>query len=210
MNLTEFFAVAVIHLLAVASPGPDFAIVVRHSLHYGRSSALATSMGIGVGILVHVAYSLVGLSLIIATTPWLFNVIKYIATAYLLYLAWGAIRAKPVQDANQSNENEVSHEKATISLAKSFSVGFVTNGINPKATLFFLSLFTLVIDPETELSVKLFYGGYLAIATASWFCFLSMILNHQKVIHLLRQYSYWVDRAMGVLLVAVAVGLLFT
>ena len=209
MNWTEFIAVATLHLFAVASPGPDFAIVVRHSLHHGRASALLTSIGIGVGILVHVAYSLIGISVLIATTEWLFNVIKYLAATYLLYLAWGAIRAKPAVNIEGQSELTPSGE-AAISLWKSFSVGFITNGINPKATLFFLSLFTLVIDPNTAMSVKLGYGFYLAAATALWFCFLSIILNHSKVIQLLQQYSYWVDRAMGALLILVAVGLLLT
>ena len=56
MYWTEFFTVALIHLLAVASPGPDFAIVVRESVAFGRRIGLFTALGVGVGILVHVAY----------------------------------------------------------------------------------------------------------------------------------------------------------
>lgn len=207
MNLTEFLAVASIHLLAVASPGPDFAIVVRHSVHYGRNTALATSIGVGFGILLHVAYSIVGISIIISTTPWLFNVIKYIAAGYLLYLAYGALRSQPAKQETVDKDGN----KATsvnISLGKAFTIGFITNGINPKATLFFLSLFTLVITPDTALAVKLFYGGYLAIATGLWFCLLSLMLNYHRILQWLQTYSYWVDRTMGGLLVVVAIGLL--
>jgi RhtB (resistance to homoserine/threonine) family protein len=206
MDWSEFFTVAAIHLLAVASPGPDFAVVVRHSMHNGRTAALFTSFGIGVGILVHVAYSLIGLSVIIATTPWLFNVIKYAATAYLLYLAVGALRSKPVDVAD--TQQQASTLKP-MNAKKAFTVGFVTNGINPKATLFFLSLFTLVIDPQTSMFSKLFYGGYLAFATGIWFCALSLLLNVGKVLNWLQTYSYWVDRAMGALLVVVACNILF-
>ena len=67
--MNEFLTIALVHLVAVASPGPDFAVVVRNSVAYGRRIAMYTSIGIGLAILPHVAYSLVGLSVVIATTP---------------------------------------------------------------------------------------------------------------------------------------------
>ena len=83
-------------------------------------------------------------------------------------------------------------------------MGFLTNGLNPKATLFFLSLFTAIISIETPFSVKLGYGIYLAIATGLWFCFLSYLLSTSKVAELIGKKGYWLDRAMGVLLVGLA------
>ena len=70
--MNEFLTIALVHLVAVASPGPDFAVVVRNSVAYGRRIAIYTSIGIGLAILLHVAYSLVGLSVVIATTPWFY------------------------------------------------------------------------------------------------------------------------------------------
>jgi threonine/homoserine/homoserine lactone efflux protein len=61
----EFLTIASVHLLAVASPGPDFAIVLKHSISYGRRAAIVTSIGVGVGILIHVAYSLLGIGILI-------------------------------------------------------------------------------------------------------------------------------------------------
>ena len=81
--MNEFLTIALVHLVAVASPGPDFAVVVRNSVAYGRRTAMFTSVGIGLAILLHVAYSLVGLSVVIATTPWLFTTFSYAAAAYL-------------------------------------------------------------------------------------------------------------------------------
>ena len=199
--MNEFLTIALVHLVAVASPGPDFAVVVRNSVAYGRRIAMYTSIGIGLAILLHVAYSLVGLSVVIATTPWLFTTFSYAAAAYLLYLAFGALRSGPVKQ-----EQAVNAEKKTsqISVKRAVWMGFFTNGLNPKATLFFLSLFTAIISIDTPFSVKLGYGIYLALATGLWFCFLSYLLSTSKVAELIGKKGYWLDRAMGVLLVGLA------
>ena len=207
LYLDEFVTIALVHLVAVASPGPDFAIVVRHSVAYGRRIAILTSIGIGLGILLHVAYSLVGLSVVIATTPWLYRVISYLAAAYLVYLAVGALRSGPSKDPVTSNTTQP--DKDTMSDKRALWTGFLTNGLNPKATLFFLSLFTAIIDVSTPFSVKLSYGLYLAVATGVWFCFLSYLLSTSKVAQLIGQKGYWLDRIMGVLLLGLAAKLVW-
>ncbi|MDP2534919.1 LysE family translocator [Alteromonas stellipolaris] len=225
--LNEFMTIALVHLVAVASPGPDFAVVVRNSLAYGRRIAIYTSIGIGLAILLHVGYSLVGLSVVIATTPWLFKTFSYLAAGYLLYLAYGALKSGPSQPpvegeaevsnnvdnkVDNSDKNRLANTKAAnnikasprISAQKALWIGFLTNGLNPKATLFFLSLFTAIIDIDTPFSIKLGYGIYLAIATGLWFCFLSHLLSTSKIAQLIGMKGYWLDRAMGVLLVGLA------
>ena len=72
----EFLVIALAHLLAVASPGPDFAIVLKHSVTYGRRCAIYTSLGVGTAILLHIAYTLIGIGLLLSQTPWLFNLFK--------------------------------------------------------------------------------------------------------------------------------------
>ncbi|MEC9262142.1 MAG: LysE family transporter [Pseudomonadota bacterium] len=202
--LSEFITIALVHLVAVASPGPDFAIVVRNSISYGRRIAMYTSVGVGLGILLHVAYSLIGLSVVIKTTPWLYSAISYLSAAYLLYLAWGALRAGPSDSAATVC---TTGQTAVISPKKALVSGFLTNGLNPKATLFFLSLFTAIIDIETPFAVKAMYGVYLAVATGAWFCFLSYLLSTSKVAKLIGDKGYWLDRLMGVVLVALAIRL---
>lgn len=202
--LSEFITIAIVHLVAVASPGPDFAIVVRNSISYGRRIAMYTSVGIGLGILLHVAYSLIGLSVVIKTTPWLYSAISYLSAAYLLYLAWGALRAGPADSAATIS---ASSQSTMISVKKALMNGFLTNGLNPKATLFFLSLFTAIIDISTPLSVKALYGLYLALATGIWFCLLSYLLSTSKVAKLIGDKGYWLDRLMGVVLIALAIRL---
>ncbi|MEP2652118.1 MAG: LysE family translocator [Paraglaciecola sp.] len=200
----EFLTIASVHIFAVASPGPDFAIVLKHSIRYGRRLALITSIGVGVGILVHVVYSLLGIGLLIKANPDLFKIISYIAAAYLLYIGWGAIRS-PAPSKDSSSVSGASG--VMISDKKAFMIGFLTNGLNPKATLFFLSIFAVVVSADTPNLVKLAYGLYLAIATGLWFCFLSVILSSDKVRAFIGSKGYWFDRVMGAVLIILAVSL---
>lgn len=205
----EFVTIASVHLLAVASPGPDFAIVVRHSVHFGRRVAVITSLGIGVAILLHVAYSMLGIGLLIQTTPWLFDTLSYLAAIYLGYLGIMALRSRPQKP---DSPKAGAHKGATgeeLSDKKAFVIGFVTNGLNPKATLFFLSLFAVAISAQTPIQVKLFYGAYLALATALWFVSLSYLLSTAKIRTFLTQQGYWFDRLMGLLLIVLALRLVF-
>lgn len=206
MYWSEFLAVALIHLLAVASPGPDFAVVVRESVAHGRRTGVLTAIGVGSGILVHVAYSLLGIGLIVSQSIMLFNVLKWLAAAYLVYIGIKALRARPADPASLElalTENERSGRGA-------FVTGFVTNGLNPKATLFFLSLFTVVINPHTPLLVQAGYGLYLAVATALWFCLVAWLFSQQRVRAGFARLGHWFDRLMGVVLVGIGVKLALT
>lgn len=200
----EFATIAAVHLLAVASPGPDFAIVMKHSISFGRRAAMYTSIGIGLGILIHVAYSLLGIGIIIKTTPWLFNGLTYAAAAYLFYIGWGAIRSPAPASGDYHDPDK---ESVLISDKKAFLVGLLTNGLNPKATLFFLSVFAVAVSAQTPNSIKLAYGIYLAIATGVWFCCLSYFLSSRKVRAFIGQHGYVFDRVMGAVLIALALKL---
>nr|WP_298139139.1 LysE family transporter [uncultured Pseudomonas sp.] len=205
MYWTEFLTVALIHLLAVASPGPDFAIVVRESVGYGRRAGMFSAIGVGTGILVHVTYSLLGIGLIVSQSIVLFNALKWLAAAYLLYIGIKALRAKP-----DPSRAQLSQEAGARSPRAAFVAGFVTNGLNPKATLFFLSLFTVVIDPHTPLPVQAGYGVYLAVATGLWFCLVARLFSQQRVRASFARMGHWFDRLMGGVLVALGVKLAFS
>lgn len=88
--------------------------------------------------------------------------------------------------------------------------GFVTNGLNPKATLFFLSLFTVVINPHTPLTVQAGYGLYLAVATALWFTLMALLFSHDRVRRGFARLGHWFDRLMGGLLVLLGVKIAFS
>ncbi|MBC7368512.1 MAG: LysE family transporter [Undibacterium sp.] len=199
----EFSQVAAAHLLAVASPGPDFAIILRQSLLYGRRTATWTSVGVGAGILLHVAYSLLGIGLILKSSPLAFAAVKYAGAAYLAWLGVQALRTRrrPVEaTAPAALMDQPTARTAWIT-------GFLTNALNPKVTLFFVALFVTVISPQTPKWVQVGYGVWMAVATTAWFCLVAAVFTRAKVRAAFLRHGHWVDRALGVVFIAFALSL---
>lgn len=202
MYLQEFFEIAIIHLFAVMSPGPDFAVVTRYSLNYGRETGRWVALGIGTGILLHVTYSLVGVSLLIHQYQWLYATLLVLGIGYFLWLGIPSLLAKPRAEMKLKGSVD-----SSIPVAKAFWVGFMTNGLNVKATLFFLMLFSSVIAPETPFALKAGYGVYLAVATGTWFVLLATFVTWPRFYARFWHMSHWIDRVMGVILIVFAIHL---
>lgn len=200
----EFLTVALIHLLAVASPGPDFAVVLRQALTQNRRNSLLTAVGVGLGILVHVTYSLLGIGLLIQQSILLFNILKVVGALYLTWIALQCLHSKP------GNLNVEAAQGPHQSGAKAFRLGFLTNALNPKATLFFVALFSVVIDHATPVPVQAFYGIYMAVATGAWFCIVALFFTLPGIRRGFARFGHWVDRLMGGALLALAGRLAFS
>ncbi|MDO8541729.1 MAG: LysE family transporter [Opitutaceae bacterium] len=196
----EFLQVAIAHLLAVASPGPDFAIVLRQSLEHGRRTAIWTSIGIGTGIFLHVAYSLLGLGLLVRSSELWFTVVKYLGAAYLAWLGVQSLRARARSDVTGGNIPP----GAIPAHRGAFATGFLTNVLNPKATLFFISLFVIVVSPQTPKPIQAGYGIWMAAATMGWFCFVSLVFTRDDVRGKFLRHGHWIDRALGIVFLGFA------
>ena len=205
MYWTEFLTIAVAHLFAVASPGPDFAVVTRQSVTGGTKAGLWTSFGVAVGILLHVGYCILGVALIVSQSPTLFNAMKYIAALYLFYLGVQSIR----QSTRLQEESMKVSMEVSVDPGKAFLLGFLTNGLNPKATLFFLALFTVIIDANTPTQIQVVYGIYLALATFAWFAMLSKLLGRSSIRGRIMRSGVWFERAMGAILILLALQIAF-
>ena len=203
----EFLKVAVAHLLAVASPGPDFAIVLKQSLTHGRRPAIWTSLGIGTAILLHVTYSLLGFGLLIRSSPTWFNVVKYAGAAYIAWLGVQSLRAKPRSDDVRDGGMETTGSPAGRHDRGAFATGFFTCALNPKASLFFISLFVMVVDPRTPKLVQTAYGLWMALVTAGWFCLVAVLFTQDQVRRKFLSHGHWIDRALGVVFLAFAASL---
>ena len=200
----EFGQIVVAHALAVASPGPDFALVLRQSLRHGRRAALFTSFGIGAGILVHVSYSILGLGLFLRTPPAAFQLLKYTGAAYLAWLGVQALRSAQLRGTSLPKA-----PSAMQAGRHAWLQGFMTNALNVKATLFFLALFPTVVSATTPKWVQVGYGLWMAAATAAWFSFVSLVFTHEAARRAFLRHSHWIDRLLGVVFLGFAVGLVW-
>jgi threonine/homoserine/homoserine lactone efflux protein len=171
--MSELLILASITLLAAISPGPDMIVVLKNAM---RSSKLGymTALGVGLAILIHVAYCIAGVGLIISQSIILFSVIKTLGAIYLLYIAYQLFRAKRESIGDIKTTNNTS-------LLSAFREGFVTNALNPKATLFFLSVFTQTISLETPIITQVLYGFMMASIVGIWFIVLTTIINFSLV-----------------------------
>ncbi len=205
MYWAEFLTIAIAHLLAVASPGPDFAVVLRQCVFAGTRAGLWTSFGVGTAILLHVAYCLLGVAFLLSQSAALFNTMKLVAAAYLFYLGAQSIR----NSLRFEGSADKTSETPILQPRRAFVLGFLTNGLNPKATLFFLALFTVVIDTSTPTLIQFFYGLYLAAATFIWFALLSLVLGIEKIRLFILRMGVWLERAMGTILLLLALQIAF-
>ena len=200
----EFLSVAVAHALAVASPGPDFAIVLRQSLAHGRRTALWTSIGIGCGICVHIVYCLLGLGYLLKDSPTALAVVKYLGAAYLAYVGMQALRARP-----RTEDLDLTSGEPAPTPRAAWTTGFLVNVLNPKAALFFIALFPLAVSVATPKLIQVGYGLWMTLATMGWFCFVSVVFTKPDVRNKFLRHGHWIDRALGVVFLAFAVSLVF-
>ncbi|MBV4519772.1 LysE family translocator [Pseudomonas sp. SWRI74] len=200
--LGEFLALAIIHFLAVVAPGPDFAVTIRQSVRFGRWVGICTALGIGAGISVHVLYTVLGVGALMHTTPWLLTVAKVVGGAYILYLGVTLVRSQPksVLEGDKATEEPIIEQ----TLLKAFTTGFLTNATNPKATLFFLAIFTTLISATTPLKVQALYGVWMCFVNALWFVIVALFFSSPKVRLLFMRMGHWFERSMGVILILFA------
>src|SRR3989338_2527245 len=174
--LPIILTVALAHFLAVISPGPAFIMITRNSLIYSRKSGIYYAIGLGLGILVHVIYSLVGIGLVISQSILLFTIIKFLGAGYLIYICFKSLTSHSSKVVNIKEE-----QRKDLTKFQALRMGFITNVTNPKATLFFLSLFSVVISPSTPNFIKVLYGLEMSLVTCLWFIFVAILFSHNII-----------------------------
>lgn len=198
-----FISALLAHIFAVMSPGPDFLVVLQTALSNGRKSAIGVALGLGIGILVHVAYSIAGIAIIISQSIILFSFIKVLGALYLIYLGISSLRSRGSKIEIKNTKTE-----KPMGFVAAVQKGFLTNVLNPKATLFFLGLFTLIISPDTSFGVQVLLGVIMAINTSLWFILVGLCFSSQKVRSQYSRFGIWMDRVFGAILTLVGVKVL--
>lgn len=135
------------------TPGADMMFCLGQGLRGGPRAALAADAGIAVGGIVHVLVAGLGLGAVMATTPWAFEVIRWVGVGYLLWLAYSTLRSGPGRA-----------DPAPVGTARAFREGLLVNLTNPKVILFVLAFVPQFVDPlRPVLPQFLIFGAVLSV-----------------------------------------------
>lgn len=190
--MLEFLGVTLFILLAAMAPGADFAMVMRNSMLYSRRSACFTALGIGASMLVHTSYSLLGLAVLISQSVTLFTIVKYAGAAYLCWLGWQSLRSgqTTLPKAEQVQLSDITPVRA-------FRQGLLCNLLNPKAPLFFIAFYSVVVPSGSPLGVRALYGLECAFVVGGWFVLLALVATHAPIKQGLGRVQRGLSRAFG-------------
>ncbi len=188
-----FWLITGVHFLACMSPGPDFVLVSQQSLSRGRAAGLLTALGIALGFGVHIIYSVLGLVTVVAQSATLLTVIKIVGGLYLIYIGYKGLTAKAAGEVA-----EIRAEKMTVEPAwKIIWRGVLCNVLNPKAVVYMLSLFTVVLSPTTPLWQMAAYGAWMTLMLFVWFGLVALMLSVPAVNRRFQRFGHWIDRVCG-------------
>ena len=194
-----------IHLLAAAAPGPDFVLVSQQTLSNGKRAGLLCSLGIALGLSIHILYSSLGLAAIIASSSSALWGIKILGGGYLIYLGLSGLKTRARRA--ETSTIEVVAERSTL---KIIGLGFLCNALNPKAPIYFVSLFTIVLSQDTPAQYLLIYGLWMMVLQLAWFSLLSLLLSRPSVTQQFQRMGHWIDRIAGSAMLLLGIKVLVT
>ncbi|HHK8085441.1 TPA: threonine export protein RhtC, partial [Serratia marcescens] len=193
--LMLFLTVALVHLIALMSPGPDFFFVSQTAASRSRREAMMGVVGISLGIVVWAGVALMGLHLILQKMAWLHQIIMVGGGIYLCWMGWQLLRSARAQQAQPAAEAQVALPKA----GRSFIRGFLTNLSNPKAVIYFGSVFSLFVGDSVGAGAR--WGLFLLIVaeTFVWFSLVAVVFALPAMRRGYQRLAKWIDGVAGVL-----------
>ena len=174
-NLALF---AFAHFAAVLSPGPDMAIVLRHSLQSGTKSCIIASFGVASGHLVHIAYVWWGMN-IFSQWPTVMKTIQILGGLYLIYLSILIARELWKNKFKVTNISKIDLKES--SKRKIYTSAFLADALNPNTTIFFISISTAFISSDWSETIRAAFLSVPVILSAVWFSALAWLINREKV-----------------------------
>lgn len=203
-NLVLISAVLGIHIFAWFTPGPITILIIRNSLLYSRGAGLWTATGIAIGNLVHIIYSVTGIALIIASSSIMFNVIKFLGVGYITYLG---VKTLLITDSKFSIQTKGEHKD--ISAFNAAKIGFITNILSPKASLFFASIFANVYAAKASIWVIVFLMIAMPLNSLFMASLYSVFFTQERIRKIYKNYQGIFNKILGVALIFLAALIIF-
>lgn len=206
--LMLFLTVALVHLVALLSPGPDFFFVSQTAASRSRKEAMLGVLGITMGIVIWAGVALMGLNLILQKMAWLHQIIMVAGGLYLLWMGWQMLRS-----AHQQHKNPLPPQEKAVELSRngrSFLRGFLTNLANPKAVIYFGSVFSLFVGDDVGSGAR--WGLFLLIIaeTFVWFTLVANLFALPAMRRGYQRVAKWIDGFAGVLFAGFGIHLILS
>lgn len=166
-----FLTIALVHLLALASPGPDFLFVSQSAASRSRPQVMAGVLGIALGIAIWAALALLGLHVLLHRLAWLQRTVAIAGGAYLLWMGWQLLRAAWHPAAAASGGPALPPSSAWRSLR----TGLLTNLANPKAVVYFASVFSALVGPDVTVATRWQLWLLVAVESLTWFALVAAL-----------------------------------
>ncbi|QUM84832.1 MULTISPECIES: LysE family translocator [unclassified Moritella] len=207
MTIHTLMAFAGIVFLLAIIPGPNALLILYTSLAQGKRFAFVNIVGVGFGFLIHAFVSAQGLSLLLSQSAVAFNLFKWLGVGYLLWLG-----VSNIKNGLKLSELTLDPNKRAInpSLLSSFTKGLLTNLLNPKIVLFYLSIFPQFISPQHILEQSMMLGLVQALVVASWFLVVIIFATKLKALLTTPKIAKWLNYVSGGLFVSFGVSLAST
>jgi threonine efflux protein len=193
---TILFGIAMVHLLALASPGPTFVVVTSYAVAGNRRAGFLVTLGVLIATLTWASLAAMGLGTVIAQFSWLYVGLQIAGAAYLIYLGAkmliGVMRKAPV---------EVARAPHSDSGWRAVRAGFLTNISNPKVIAYYASLFGVMIPPNAPNWLFLAAAGTALLVSAAWWSFITLFFAIPLIQRGYLRVRRQMDAGMGGLLI---------
>ena len=196
METVSWLQFSIICLLGAMSPGPSLALVLRNSISRDRTQGALTGLGHGIGVGLYAIIIALGLSIV--AKSYFFIIVQILGSVFLLWLGSNLLLQK-------SKFVEVEENKL-FSGAVSFNEGFLIAFLNPKIFVFFLAIFSQFITSTTSQGEKILMAAISGMVDTIWYISVAVLLSVTGLIFVLKKYKYIIDKAMGLLLIIIALG----
>lgn len=174
--MDNFYLFVLMSIFFIILPGPDTAIATKNTVTSGKAGGLKTVIGICCSLLIHTSAAVLGLSAIILKSALLFSVLKYVGAVYLIYLGIRTLWSLKKKELTASLEMNT---KSKVVSTSCFKQGFITNLLNPKVAILFLTFFSQFVEPESNSFLPFIIMGITyTVLTALWSILYVCLINH--------------------------------
>ncbi|WP_318362585.1 threonine export protein RhtC [Enterobacter sp.] len=204
--LMLFLTVALVHIVALMSPGPDFFFVSQTAVSRSRKEAMMGVLGITTGVMVWAGVALLGLHLILEKMAWLHNIIMVGGGLYLCWMGYQLLRGALKKQDSSAPAPQV--ELATS--GRSFLKGLLTNLANPKAIIYFGSVFSLFVGDNVGSAERWGIFVLISLETFAWFTVVASLFALPSMRRGYQRMAKWIDGVAGALFAGFGIHLIIS